>query len=117
MFAFIPSDLTFVVISCKELSLTFSDLCTKSWKGDSPPRDRSELRNCIQIEPLPISLSKSSDTSAADYYGTRLSTVILVRRDGQTVFVERDIWTRDEKNGVKKADTKSQRHFRFHVLR
>lgn len=28
----------------------------------------------------------------AMYYGTRLSTVVLIRRDGNATFIERDIW-------------------------
>lgn len=27
-----------------------------------------------------------------NHYGTRLSTVILIRRDGSVLFIERDIW-------------------------
>lgn len=48
-------------------------------------------------------------------YGTRLSTVILVRRDGSALFVERDIWTLNEEGHAVKADRTSQRTFRFRL--
>ncbi|GJJ15816.1 hypothetical protein Clacol_010094 [Clathrus columnatus] len=34
-------------------------------------------------------------TQASRYYATRLATVILVRRSGEVVFVERDVWFMD----------------------
>jgi len=49
-----------------------------------------------------------------DLYGTRLSTVVLVGRDGEVVFIERDIWTldRDGKTPIR-ADPSTQRRFKF----
>ncbi|KAK7681627.1 hypothetical protein QCA50_015361 [Cerrena zonata] len=84
-----------------------------TWKSDSPPRERGELRNTIHIEPLTIGV-QSPDTPP-DYYGTRLSTVILVGRDGRTLFIERDIWTLDAENKLTRGDAKHQRAFRFHL--
>ena len=77
-----------------------------------PPRLRADLRNTIQIEPLQIPLPKSDDTPL---YGTRLSTVILVHRDGRVMFVERDIWTVDAEGKARMGDAKQQRIFRFHL--
>lgn len=68
----------------------------------------------IYIEPFSIGL-QSPDTTP-DYYGTRLSTVILIGRDGRALFIERDIWMLDNENNVIKADPGKQRVFRF-VLR
>ena len=51
-----------------------------------------------------------------EVYATRLSTVVLVRRDGSVLFIERDIWTLDGENKVTKADAKKQRTFRLRLL-
>ncbi|KAH8091054.1 DUF833-domain-containing protein [Cristinia sonorae] len=74
-----------------------------------------DLRNFIQIEPIRRRLSRSPD-APADFYGTRLSTVILIRRDGRSVFIERDIWTLDGEKKVTKADAKKQRLFCLRLL-
>jgi len=77
--------------------------------------DRSTLRNTIQVDPITFQVPGSSDHVAKEYYGTRLSTVILVRRDGSTLFVERDIWTLRGEDEVKKADANGDRVFRFRI--
>lgn len=51
----------------------------------------------------------------SDSYGTRLSTVILIRRDGQVLFIERDIWQMDEYNKPAKSDPPSERVYRFQL--
>jgi len=78
------------------------DLLT--WRSSQPPRDRSELRNTIQVEPLHI---------ANELYATRLSTVVLVKRSGDVLFVERDRWQTTEQGRPTLADPSSQRAFRF----
>lgn len=62
---------------------------------------REDLRKTIQVPlidvqavpslggTIPATRSASADKS---WYGTRLVTVILVRRDGEVLFVERDIY-------------------------
>lgn len=50
-----------------------------------------------------------------DYYGTRLSTVILVRRNGSVLFIERDIWLRDTDGSVVRGDPHLERSFRFRI--
>jgi hypothetical protein len=46
--------------------------------------------------------------------GTRLSTVLLIRRDGQVLFIERDIYRlSDLGGGGPDRDPPSQRVFRF----
>ena len=48
------------------------------------------------------------------YYGTRISTVVLVSRQGQVLFIERDIWKSvDGKQSPAKADPPTERRFRF----
>lgn len=77
-----------------------------------PPRNRADLRNTIQIEPMQIPMPKSDD---GPLYGTRLSTVILVKHNGSVLFVERDIWSLDSKNKVSRGDAKQQRVFTFNL--
>ena len=79
----------------------------KRWRSDSPVTERAQLRNTIQVLPLVDPSARS-----AGPYGTRLSTVLLVRKDGQALFVERDIWTLQD-GKVVKADPSSQRVHRF----
>ncbi|KAF7985959.1 hypothetical protein HWV62_43912 [Athelia sp. TMB] len=96
--------------------ITEADLTTRlfellTWKSAEPLRERSDLRKTIHIEPLHVPLGNG----APDFYATRLSTVILIRRDGQVVFIERDIWGLDEDGkAVKRAPT-SERVHRFQL--
>jgi uncharacterized protein with NRDE domain len=75
------------------------------WRSAELPRDRSELKNTIQVEPVTI--------NANTIYATRLSTVVLVKRNGEVVFVERDRWKLTEEGQPILADPSSQRVFRF----
>jgi uncharacterized protein with NRDE domain len=85
------------------------------------PSCQFELRNTIQVVPLPFS---SQDTGSPDSahqtsrslraYGTMLSTVILVKRDGEVLFVERDIWGHGpDDTPVRSTDRSTDRVFRF----
>lgn len=76
---------------------------------------RAELRNTIQIEPLPIPVSTAPAETEATFYGTRLSTVVLVRRDGAVSFHERDVWMLDERHQVRRGEAKDDRVFRFQL--
>lgn len=60
-------------------------------------------------------LAADAKADGPDYYGTRLSTVLLVRRDGQVRFVERDVWQLDAatKAGVTRGDPRLDRVFNF----
>ncbi|KAL1744983.1 NRDE protein-domain-containing protein [Schizophyllum fasciatum] len=77
------------------------------WRSDAPVTERGGLRNTIQVLPLVFPAAES-----AGPYGTRLSTVLLVRKDGEALFVERDIWMLQDGKAVK-ADPSSQRVHRF----
>ena len=70
------------------------------WKNHVAPTVRSELRNTILIDPMrdPVTFEETW------VYGTRLSTVILVRRDGSVLFIERDIWKLDSEGQIQKGD-------------
>ena len=45
--------------------------------------------------------------SVGELYGTRLSTVVLIKRDGEVLFVERDVWQLDDRNQDWDADPAS----------
>ncbi|KAG1727163.1 NRDE protein-domain-containing protein [Suillus paluster] len=87
----------------KELADNLFELLT--WKSSQMPRARSELRNTIQVGPIQLQ-------EAQEFYGTRLSTVILVKRNGEVLFIERDIWKFVDSKPVL-SDPSSQRQFRF----
>ena len=80
------------------------------WKSPEPVTERTQLRKTVQVQPFPITL----DPIDVGPYGTRLSTILLIRKNGEAVFIERDIWqlVGDE---VVKASPTSQRMFHFRV--
>ncbi|TFK52384.1 DUF833-domain-containing protein [Heliocybe sulcata] len=86
-----------------------------SWRSENPPKARAELRNTIQIEPLPVPAMGSTGSTAPEFYGTRLSTVILIRKNGDVLFIERDIWRIGADGTPWKADPSTQRVFRFTI--
>ena len=49
------------------------------------------------------------------YYGTRLSTVLLVRNNGQVLFIERDIWKLGEEGVPVKSDPPTERKYIFNL--
>ncbi|KAG1768534.1 NRDE protein-domain-containing protein [Suillus occidentalis] len=77
-----------------------------TWKSSQPPRARSELKNTVEVEPFIIPGSEG-------FYGTRLATVILVKRTGQVRFIERDRWKLDNAKPV--LSPSPQREFRFFI--
>ncbi|KAH0826145.1 NRDE protein-domain-containing protein [Lanmaoa asiatica] len=87
-----------------QLTERLFDLLT--WRSSQPPRDRSELKNTIQVEPMNI---------ANDVYGTRVSTAVLVKRSGEVLFTERDLWKLSAQGRPILADPTSQRVFRFKI--
>ncbi|KAG8214389.1 NRDE protein-domain-containing protein [Butyriboletus roseoflavus] len=89
-----------------QLTERLFDLLT--WRSSQPPRDRSELKNTIQVEPINV---------ANDVYGTRLSTVVLVKRSGEVFFTERDRWKLNDQGRPILADPSSQRVFHFKMER
>jgi uncharacterized protein with NRDE domain len=89
----------------KELADNLFELLT--WKSSQPPSARSELRNTIEVEPFKMAGSQ-------EFYGTRLSTVILVKRTGEVLFIERDRWRLVDAKPVLSGRS-SQREFRFRL--
>jgi uncharacterized protein with NRDE domain len=63
------------------------------------------LRNTVEVEPFIMPGSQG-------FYGTRLATVILVKRTGDVYFIERDRWMLGDAKPVLSA---SQREFRFFI--
>jgi hypothetical protein len=53
------------------------------------PKSRGDLRGALRVDPLPIHLG----TTFHGWYGTRVSSIILIRHDGSVVFRERDVWS------------------------
>ncbi|KAG2070308.1 DUF833-domain-containing protein [Suillus decipiens] len=89
----------------KELTEYLFELLT--WKSSQPPSARSELKNTVEVEPFIMQGSR-------EFYGTRLSTVILVKRTGEVLFIERDRWSLVDAKPVL-SDHSSQREFRFRL--
>jgi len=72
---------------------------------------RSELRKTVQVSPIAISTISGNLPSAL--YGTRLSTILLVRNNGQVVFIERDVWKLGDAGVPIKADPPTERKYNF----
>jgi len=62
-------------------------LNTKGFHGPSDHEDHADT----DVPP-----ANSIDVAVSPWYGTRLSTVILIRRSGEVLFIERDIFTLSE---------------------
>jgi len=84
-----------------------------AWQFPEPVTERSQLRNTVHVAPFPITL-EGVPTLDCDEYATRLSTILLVKKDGNASFIERDIWQLVDGKAVR-ADPQSQRVFRFQV--
>jgi len=85
----------------------------RSWQPstETPIVHRRDLRKTVQVSPLPVIVEGSGNDVPA-YYGTRLSTVLLVRKDGNVLFIERDIWVLV--NGKpERPDPPTERRIRF----
>jgi len=66
----------------------------------------------VQVTPVPIS-AVSGDLPLPGHYGTRLSTVLLVRKNGQVLFIERDIWKLGDAGEPVKSDPPAERIYNF----
>lgn len=57
-----------------------------------------------------------NDMCYEDLYGTMLSTVILIKRNGEVLFIERDVWGRDPDGmPMRSTDHSTDRLFRFNL--
>ncbi|KAK0542377.1 hypothetical protein OC846_002424 [Tilletia horrida] len=128
----------------KELIEGLFTLLGTNSEPDLPEGQPQNIRATIMVPPFvntfskqrpgasvsdPTSASKTSktepDTAAAaektndePWYGTRLSTVILIRRrDGAATFVERDVFQLGDDGQVRRAEGKGKAHERkFHFV-
>lgn len=99
------------------------------YKVDSPPTTREDFRRNIMIDAVRVAPVKAphyvqEDTKEVDaehtYYATRLSTVVLVRRTGEVLFIERDEWIYGEEclpklASAKAGDDRHERRFHFKI--
>lgn len=97
-------------VDTKEEELTDRLFNLLAWRTPESVTERSHLRKTIHVAPFGISL----DGVCTEEYGTRLSTILLVKKTGETVFIERDIWKLVDGQAVK-ASPESQRVFRFQI--
>jgi uncharacterized protein with NRDE domain len=86
-----------------------------SWKSLGLPEDRSQLRNTIMIDPIRLPPKANSVSTTSRYYGTRLSTVVLISRTGQATFIERDMWHLGDLGQPVPPNAHAQRQFRFSI--
>ena len=88
------------------------------------PTSLFELRNTIQVVPFILSPQDNGTAESANQtlhglqpraaYGTMLSTVILVKRNREVFFVERDVWGHGPDDmPVRSTDRSTDRVFRF----
>jgi uncharacterized protein with NRDE domain len=107
---FPPSPFANVNITCVSWQL----IRRSSWKSSEPPETRAQLRNTIMIDPLALAPKPHAASTEPRYYGTRLSTVVLVSRETNRVtFIERDIWGLGGDGKPVMGEVHQQREFRF----
>ncbi|KAF8816565.1 DUF833-domain-containing protein [Phlegmacium glaucopus] len=75
---------------------------------------RSDLRRTLQVIPVPIS-TVSGDLPPPAIYGTRLSTALLVRKNGKVIFIERDVWKLADGGVPVRSDPPTERRFDFEL--
>jgi len=73
------------------------------------PQTRDELRGALRVDPLHVNVG----AGIQGWYGTRLSSVILIRHDGSVIFRERDIWSLNAAGEPVLGDPKQDRKLTF----
>lgn len=88
-----------------------------SWESPDTITERVHLRRTIHVAPIPITIDRPGVPPVTTAYGTRLSTVILVKRNGEVTFIERDIWKMvdGKPKRLDKEEEKTQRIFKFRI--
>lgn len=85
----------------------------------SKPLDSiADLSDCTCLHPIPLGSNpdgKAQEGEKTRWYGTRVTTVLLVRVDGVVEFVERDIFVQNEKGEAVKGE--GERRFKFQAGR
>lgn len=88
-----------------------------SWHPERRITNREDVQATIQVIPVPVLPDGSAGSHRATYYGTRLSTVLLVRKDGEVLFIERDMWELGSDGLPFKRDLSTERRFQFAIDR
>lgn len=65
----------------------------------------------MEVDPINVALG----TGLGGWYGTRLSTLVLIRKDGSVLFRERDIWTLDATGEPVRGDSDNDRLLEFRL--
>ncbi|KAF8510511.1 DUF833-domain-containing protein [Hysterangium stoloniferum] len=86
---------------------------------DRQLRARQDFQHNIMIEAVDLGRLQY-DPSTPNYFATRLATVLLVRRNGEALFIERDVWVTREDSSMElveptAGDEKHERRFRFQL--
>lgn len=88
-----------------------------SLQSSPAPTNLYEMRTSIEVPPVCLRsncLSPKSDSNDEhDLGATRLSTILLVSRDGHVLFIERDVWKLDGEGKATRGDPREARIFRF----
>ena len=88
-------------------------------RRQSVPLDSiADLSDCTCLHPVPLGANPDQTIQEGEkrrWYGTRVTTVILVRDDGEVTFVERDIFVQDERGEAVRG--KDERRFTFQAER
>lgn len=106
--------------------LFLTEISPTSWQPQDGTisQQRSEIRKTIQIQVSPMPMpsptasgnnNNNNNSQSVAPYGTRLSTVLLVRNNGQVLFIERDIWElgKDEGGVPVKSEPPTERKYIF----
>jgi hypothetical protein len=88
----------------------FAYSASNRWSPEESIKSRQDLCKTVQVIPFPVVFDGQNT-----YYGTRLATVLLIRRDGQVLFIERDMWELGPDGLPTKADPPKERTFRFKI--
>ena len=82
-----------------------------------PLNSLTDLSDCTCLHPVPLGANPDAaiqDGEKRRWYGTRVTTAILVRDDGEVTFVERDIFVQDEQGEAIRG--RDERRFTFTAL-
>ena len=63
----------------------------------------------MEVDPIKVEFG----AGLSGWYGTRLSTIVLVRKDGSVVFRERDIWSLNATGEPVRGDISNDRILEF----
>ncbi len=74
----------------------------------------ADLSECTCLHPIPVGKNpekKIQEGEESRWYGTRVTTVILIKENGEVNFVERDIFVQNDRDEAVRGD--KERKYRF----